>query len=370
LTAPGAGPSWTPHGSITDVEGIRVGHHQRTGRGWQTGTTAIIVADGATPGVDVSGSGPGTRETDALSPENLVDTVYGVCLSGGSAYGLSAADGVMAYLERRGLGFPVGDDRSHVVPIVPAAVIFDLGRGGNFANRPDPRFGHRAATTARARQRRWGAVGAGTGARAGGLQGGVGTACLTVPLPQPMRSGAGGPQELSSLVTVGALAVVNAHGTAIDPANGLPWEHRDFGLRRPSTTDRRALRSLVSGASDSRLNTTIGVVATSAALTKAEAGKMAAVANDGLARAIRPAHSLVDGDTIFALATGRDELPTADAPERPRVMAVNGLLAAAAEAFALACTHAVLSATTLGDALAYRDVCPSAWRSATTRSNT
>ena len=153
----------TDWGSITDVPGVRVGHYERVGRGWRTGTTAVIVPAGATPGVDVRGGGPGTRETDALRPENLVPTVHAVCLTGGSAYGLAAADGVVAWLEHRRLGFPVGldDEPEQIVPIVPAAVIFDLGRGGRFGNRPTPEFGSagggprpRRGTSARRRRGR------------------------------------------------------------------------------------------------------------------------------------------------------------------------------------------------------------------------
>ncbi|MGA9275727.1 P1 family peptidase, partial [Ilumatobacter sp.] len=136
MTAPDA-----PFGSILDVAGIGVGHHQRTGRGWQTGTTVVTAVAGATPGVDVRGGGPGTRETDALRPENLVQQINAVTLTGGSAYGLAAADGVVRELEDRHIGFPVAD---HVVPVVPGAVIFDLGRGGDVSHRPDPDFGRRA----------------------------------------------------------------------------------------------------------------------------------------------------------------------------------------------------------------------------------
>ncbi len=161
----------TPFGSILDVPGIGVGHHQRIGTGWQTGTTVLIAQNGATPGVDVRGGGPGTRETDALRPENLIRTIHAITLTGGSAYGLAAADGVVELLEAAGLGFPIGDG---VVPVVPAAVIFDLARGGIFANRPDASFGARAARGALSGRRTpsWGSVGAGTGACAGGLQGG------------------------------------------------------------------------------------------------------------------------------------------------------------------------------------------------------
>lgn len=337
------------------MPGLRVGHHQRTGRGWQTGTTVVLAPAGATPGVDVRGGGPGTRETDALAPHNLVEQVHSVCLTGGSAYGLAAAHGVMQWLEEHHLGFPVGPadaDPALVVPIVPAAVIFDLGRGGSFANRPDAEFGRRAAANARAGQRRWGTVGAGTGARAGGLQGGVGTASTVVRLPR---------NEGPSIdVVVGALAVVNANGSVVDPRRGLPWVTTDLLRTRPSAAERALLVESLTG--QAALNTTIGVVATSARLTKAETGKLASVAHDGLARAIRPAHSMVDGDTVFGLATGDVELSAAPTRLRTtdtRVADLNRLLAAAADVFAAACVHGIVSATTIGEAVAYLDLCPS-----------
>ncbi len=352
--------NFTPVGSITDVPGINVGHYQRTGRGWQTGTTAVIAPGGAVPGVDVRGGGPGTRETDALAPENLVDQINGICLTGGSAYGLAAADGVMTWLEGQGLGFPISSESEQVgvVPVVPAAVIFDLGRGGAFDNRPGHDFGYRAARSARRQQTKWGSVGAGSGAKAGSLQGGVGTASTIVTISED--------QDLPGVdVVVGALAVVNANGSIIDADIGLPWEHRDFNLRRPVTAERRTLRELADGQATPRLNTTVGVVATSAQLSKSEVSKFASVAHDGLARAIRPAHSMFDGDTIFGLATG-DQLLTSDAPTiglpGSRNGALNQLLIAAAETFANACTHAILAANTIGDFRSYRDICPSAIR--------
>ena len=344
-----------PVGSITDVSGIRVGHHQRIGRGWQTGTTVVHVPHGATPGVSVRGGGPGTRETDALRPENLVQTIHAVCLTGGSAFGLAAADGVVSWLEERALGFPVGpaDDPDGVVPIVPAAVVFDLGRAGRFDHRPTADFGRRAIAASRVRQVSWGSVGAGAGARAGGLQGGVGTASTTVQIGAP---------EALLFVRVGALAVVNANGTPIDPATGLPWDPGRFELRAPNARDRARLgRRLTGQAAD--LNTTIGVVATSAALSKTEVSKMADVAHDGMARAIRPAHSMFDGDTIFGLATGDDDigdLPPAMQSTASRQRNLNLILRAAADTFASACTHAVLSAAKIGTADAYVDVVPSA----------
>lgn len=332
----------TPSGSILDVAGVRVGHHQRSGRGWQTGTTVVLAANGATPGVDVRGGGPGTRETDALRPENLVREIHAITLTGGSAYGLAAADGVMAVMSDVGLGFAIGGG---VVPIVPAAVIFDLGRGGAFANRPDASFGERAARRALAGRSApaWGSVGAGTGARAGGLQGGVGTASRTVHLD-------------GATVTVGALAVVNANGSVIDPTTALPWQPDGLSMPRPTAGSRRAVRDVLNVASSPALNTTIGVVALDADLTKAECSKVAAVAHDGLARAIRPAHAMTDGDTVFTLATGGVRLDSPDHPRPGRIAQLNAILVAAADAFAAACTHAVVSATSIGDAPAWRDL--------------
>ena len=354
----------TTLGSITDVAGVLVGHHQRAGRGWQTGTTVVLVPDGATPGVDVRGGGPGTRETDALRPENLVDTVHAICLTGGSAFGLSAADGVMEVLEARGLGVPIGGDTPGTVPVVPTAVIFDLGRGGDFGHRPDPMFGRRAVSGARRQQQRWGSVGAGTGALAGGLQGGVGTASTVVELGDG-RAGADEPRT----ITVGATAVVNSNGSPVDPSTGRLWHHPASLLHPPSRADARRIRDLLeneSATESPRLNTTIGVVATSATLTKAETSKLAAVAHDGLARAIRPAHSMFDGDTVFALATGADELgsdSTVIREQGSRHHELNLVLAAAADTFAAACAHAIASATAIGSAPAYVDVCPTTARS-------
>ena len=207
----------TDHGSITDVPGIWVGHHQRSSRGWRTGATVVFAPEGAVAGVDVRGGGPGTRETDALVPWNLVDRINAVCLTGGSAYGLAAADGVMDYLAEQDLGFRVGPDKGEVVPVVPTAVIFDLGRGGSFASRPDAGFGYRAAAAASAKERRRGSVGAGMGAVAGGLRGGIGMASSKVVFTVD------GTHDVA--VTVGALCVVNARGSLIDATTGLP-HHR------------------------------------------------------------------------------------------------------------------------------------------------
>ncbi len=341
-------------GGLTDVPGVKVGHAHRIGRGWRTGTTVVLLPDAATVGVDIRGGGPGTRETDLLSPTATIDTAHALCLTGGSAYGLSAAGGVMQFLEARGIGFRVGQGDREVVPLVPAAVIFDLGRGGSFDHRPDHGFGLRAARAARSGPVAVGSVGAGAGARARGLQGGVGTASIT----------------LADGVVVAALAVVNAAGSVIDPETGLPWEPGSIRLRRPSAADRARLRAHLDTATPP-LNTTIGLVATTAALTKAECSKFAAVAHDGLARAVRPVHSLLDGDTVFGVATGRDDLgamapPTdRDAPfRRERVVRLNAVLEAGARCFAAACTDAVTLAVATGDDPSYRDLCPTAFPTA------
>jgi L-aminopeptidase/D-esterase-like protein len=341
-------------GGLTDVPGVAVGHYQRVASGWRTGTTVVLVPGGATGGVDVRGGGPGTRETDLLRPENLVHQVHAIALTGGSAYGLCVADGVMAFLRDRGVGFPVGDRAGEVVPIVPAAVIFDLGRGGRFEHHPDASFGAAAARRARRGLFLEGAVGAGTGAVAGTLQGGIGTCSTT----------------LGDGTVVAALAAVNAAGSVIDPASGVPWVLDGIELRRPSASDRRRLREHLEAAAAAAtrpLNTTIGVVASSARLSKAECTKLAAVAHDGLARAVRPAHSMFDGDTVFALATGQGELVEPAGDERfrsvrGRAAAVNRLLDAGAVCFAAACTRAVVTAGAhRGGPPSYRDLCPSAF---------
>jgi L-aminopeptidase/D-esterase-like protein len=340
----------TSDGRITDVAGVSVGHATASRRGWRTGTTVVLLAakpgDGATAGVDVRGGGPGTRETDVLRPGNLVHHAHAICLTGGSAYGLAAADGVMHELEARGIGFPVATTTSPgVVPIVPAAVVYDLARGGVFGNRPDASFGARAVRAAR-REVVEGAVGAGTGTVSGTLQGGVGTASTTLP----------------DGTVIGALAVVNSVGSVIDPATGLPWEPAAHRLRRPTRAERDALGERLQPAA-APLNTTIGVVATSAGLAKSECTKLAAISHDGMARAVRPVHTMFDGDTVFAVSTGHAPAAPADADEaRARAAQLNAILDAAARCFAVACTRAVLEASSVpGGPPSYRDLCPSAF---------
>ena len=328
---------------ITDVPGVLVGHHHRVGDGWASGTTVVLVPEGAVGAVDQRGGAPGTRETNLLEPENLVQRVNAICLSGGSAYGLAAADGVMRWLAERNLGFPVGMQPHEVVPIVPAAVLFDLPRS-DWGNRPDASFGYAACSAAAGGPVAQGTVGAGAGAVVGSLKGGVGTA-----------------SEVVGEFTVGALAAVNAAGEGVDLATGRAYaaDHEvdgEFGVRWPSRPGSVQARR-------TDLNTTIGVVAVDAALSKAEARRLTVAAQDGLARAVRPAHGMFDGDTVFALATGARELPSADGPFglAARAGTLDALCAAAARVFARAMVHGMLSATAAGGVPAYRDVWPEAF---------
>ncbi|MFB7598916.1 P1 family peptidase [Streptomyces sp. NPDC056160] len=297
--------------ALTDVAGVRVGHATLAGGGWLTGTTVVLAPEGgAVAAVDVRGGGPGTKETDALDPRNLVRTVEAVVLTGGSAYGLDAASGVMAWLEERGRGVHVGPDPSHVVPVVPAACVFDLGRGGDFRARPDAATGREAVEAAAASEPGapvpQGCVGAGTGAAVGPVKGGIGSASTL----------------LASGVTVAALVVANAAGSAVDPETGVLYGELFQG--RAEYPDARvhetALRRLAEAAARNGpppLNTTLAVVATDADLSKAQAQKLAGTAHDGIARAVRPVHLLNDGDTVFALATGARPLAPDPGPPVP-----------------------------------------------------
>ncbi|MGA5068040.1 P1 family peptidase [Streptomyces exfoliatus] len=321
--------------SITDVGGLRVGHARAPGGGALSGTTVVLGPEGGVvAAVDVRGGGPGTRETDALDPRNVVQRIDAVVLTGGSAYGLDAAAGVMAWLEERHRGVRVGPDPSHVVPVVPAACVFDLGRGGDFSARPDAATGRAAVEAADASgdhaRVETGAVGAGTGAVVGGLRGGVGTASTV----------------LDSGITVGALVVVNAVGSAVDPTTGALYGSyfADGGppsFPAPAVREAAARRLAEARASAAPppLNTTLAVVATDAVLTRAQAQKVAGTAHDGIARALRPVHLMNDGDTVFALATGVRELPEAPGP-----LALNEILAAGGDLVTRAIVRAVLAA--------------------------
>ncbi|MDP9825458.1 putative pantetheine hydrolase [Kineosporia succinea] len=321
------GPRW---GSLTDVPGFRVGHAQRTEDGWLSGVTVVVPPAGTVGAVDVRGGGPGTHETDALDPTTLVPTVDAVTLTGGSAFGLASAGGVQRWCLEQGLGFaagPVSDPRSVLVPIVPAAAVFDLGRGGDVATHPDAELGYEAAASAGFDTPR-GVIGAGTGALAARmtLKGGIGSAALQLP---------GG-------VVVGALVVLNALGSPLDTTTGalLGTAFVPPGLPRPpmpsAAENASYLAELAAAAPPPAANTTLAVVATNATLDPARTRRTATAAHDGLARSLAPAHTLLDGDTVFALASGEVEL------DFPDVVAVQ---AAAADAVMLAVMDAVLAAT-------------------------
>lgn len=351
-----------PTDSLGDVTGLLVGHHHELdpgatlGSGAATGSTVVAARGGATAAVDVRGGGPGTRETDLLEPSHSVQRVDAVLLTGGSAYGLAAADGVMRWLEEHGHGIPMGEP-GQVVPIVPGAVIFDLPVG-SWRIRPTAEFGYRAAERAAARFAT-GTVGAGVGARAGILKGGVGTASARI---------ADGP---AAGVTVAALMVANPVGSVFDPTTGLPWgisaaNAAEHGLRVPDPAELAAANALGDKGTvldTTMLNTTIGVVATDARLSKASCRRVAVAGHDGLARAVRPAHSPLDGDTIFALATGTregapgDAVPAAFLGELPVLAAV---CVAAAACVERAIVNAVLTATSVAGIPTYREVFPSA----------
>ena len=322
------------------IEGFEIGHHTADGDGWLTGTTVVLARAGAIGGVDVRGGGPGTRETDLLDPRAVIEQVHAVVLTGGSAFGLAAADGVMAGLEAAGIGFPDGPEPGQVVPIVPAAVIFDLGRGGVFSHRPTAEFGARALAAASADPPETGCVGAGAGAMCAGLKGGFGYAEL----------------RLDSGVSVAAAVAVNAAGSAVDPNTGRLWADREHRLATPTDAERAELTGTASQAPPP-VATTIGVILTNATLTKAQASKVASIGHDGMARAIRPVHSMLDGDTVFCLASGRRP---ANPEPFPALVEFNRLLAAAADVFTDACLDAILSATGRGHRSSYAELAPSA----------
>ena len=316
---PSASPALFP-GSITQVRGLEVGQFTDPRR--PTGCSVVIARTGAVGGVDVRGAAPGTRETDLLDPANLVGVVHAVLLTGGSAWGLDAAGGVMRWLEEEGVGLYVGSAPGQVVPIVPAAVLFDLHLG-DARIRPDAAAGY-AACQAAGDEIAQGNAGAGAGATVGKLFG----------MPYAMKGGIGTASVTLEGVTVGALIAVNALGDVVDPAAGTP-------IAGARTEDGQQLRGSVVAAlaGDKPLallagaNTTIGVVATDAPLTKAQCQRLAGAGHDGLARAIRPVHTMSDGDTLFALSTGM-----------AGALDFNVLCTMAGEAVARACVNAVQSA--------------------------
>ncbi|WP_104062625.1 P1 family peptidase [Arthrobacter sp. 4R501] len=319
-------------GAITDVPGIRVGHEQKTGDGWLTGVTVVLPPRGTVGSADVRGGGPGTHETDALDPTTLVSTVDAVVLTGGSAYGLVSAHGAQRWCEENGRGFAV---TGGVVPIVPAAAIFDLGRGGDFSARPTADMGY-AATVAAAAETDGhdvgrGSVGAGTGAMIGRGQfkGGVGTASVT----------------LENGVVVGALAVVNALGFPIVDGRQEPQPSArsvvpplDARFRAPEPADRDG--------GPPPLNTTLVVVATNAVLDPAECYRTASAAHAGLARALNPSHTLADGDTVFCLATG--EVALDRSTETARQVSLITLQSAAADVVRLAILDGISASSISG----------------------
>ena len=281
---------------LTAVSGLEVGHHTLPDR--PTGCTAVLAREGATAGVDVRGSAPGSREHALLDPRATVDCVHGLLLSGGSAFGLAAADGVMRYLEESGVGFDTGFAR---VPIVPAAILFDLGVGAPSAPRPDAEAGYRAAAAATNGPVVQGSVGAGAGATVGKLAG----------MFRAMRGGLGS-ASLRCLdgTTVAALFAVNALGDIIDPADG----RLVAGVRTESGDALADARLLLRQGLDTAglmegSQTTLGIVATDATLSKAQTAALARMAQVGLSRSIYPVHTPWDGDTVFALATSTRKAP-------------------------------------------------------------
>jgi L-aminopeptidase/D-esterase-like protein len=313
----------TATGAIVDVPGLQVGHFTHSQR--LTGCSVVLAPDGAVAAVDVRGAAPGTRETDLLDPSNLVERVHAVLLSGGSAFGLDAATGVMRWLDDHGIGFDTGYGR---VPIVPAAVLFDLPvvrPGDDPTIRPDAEAGYSACQAASDQTPAAGNVGAGAGACVGKLFG----------LDRAMKGGIGNASVRVGPWVVGALVACNAIGDVLDPATG----HIIAGAR---TSDGQGLldtqAALLRGECSTRpmpgTNTTIGVVATNATLSKAQARRLAMSAHDGLARAIRPAHTTLDGDTLFALATCSESAA-------PDLMLLTVM---AAEATALATVDAIYQA--------------------------
>ena len=328
-------------GGLTDVEGIKVGHFTETRR--PTGCTVVLCEKGATCGVDVRGGAPGTRETDLLNPINLVQEIYGLVLSGGSAYGLDTATGVMRYLEEKGIGYKAGaatepKGETIVVPIVPAAILIDLGVG-DWRIRPNAESGYKACVAANTGKIAEGNVGAGAGATVGkffgskyAMKGGFGTASI--------RAGNTG-------VVVAAMAAVNAAGDIRDPrtakiiAGARTEDGKGFRDAMAQIRNGHGVSPLGAGT-----NTTLGVIATNAKLNKDQATKIAQMAQDGFARAINPSHTPVDGDTIFAIGTGTT---TAHA----ETWAIGAL---AADVMATAVVRAIMQAESIPGYPSYRDM--------------
>ena len=321
-------------GAITDIAGLKVGHFTDARR--PTGCTVLLCERGVMAGVDVRGAAPGTRETDLLHPLATIETVHALLLTGGSAFGLAAADGVMRWLDEHGHGIQVGPAR---IPIVPAAVLFDLWVG-DARIRPDAAAGHAACEAASPAAPAQGSVGAGAGASVGKLFG----------LPHAMKGGIGTASIRVGAVTVAALVAVNAIGDVVDPASGRVIAGAGAADGRSALG---SVDALIAGRGPTALMegmaTTIGIVATDARLTKAQTNKLASMAHDGLARSINPVHTANDGDVLFALATGASGRPAAT----PGHLTLLGTLAAEVTA------RAVLNAVRAACGLAQPDL-PSA----------
>ncbi len=323
-----------PAGSIVDVSGVRVGHYTDARR--PTGCTVVIFDNGAVAGVDVRGAAPGTRETDLLNPLNTVQKINALLLAGGSAYGLDAASGVMRYLEENKMGYHVG---TAIVPIVPAAILFDLGVG-DWKIRPDAQAGYAACMAAASTAPREGNVGAGAGATVGKMFGmqaamksGLGTASVKMP---------------ESDLVIGAIVAVNAVGDVRDRESG-----RILAGARGKEGFMDCMAQMMHGATlpghhavEEGAHTTIGIVVTNALFTKSEATKVAQMAHDGLARTINPVHTAADGDTIFAAGTGTSSV-------RANVTTIGAI---GAEVMARAVNRAVLNATGIAGLPAHRDL--------------
>lgn len=345
-----------PRNDITDVAGIAVGQYHRIDAPWLSGTTVVVPSEGTVASVDVRGGGPGTRETDCLEPTTMVSSVDAICLSGGSAYGLDAASGVMRWLAEQQRGFRVGPDDHHVVPIVPTAVLFDLGAGGNFHHQPDASFGYAAAQAVSTEAVAQGVVGAGAGARSGGMKGGLGSASAV----------------LENGVTVGCVVAVNSAGSPVDPRTGELWGAR-YGIGDEftwlGTADSADLAAWANRPKDPPpLNTTLAILAVDVPLTKTECKRLATIGHDGMARALNPIHQYTDGDLVFGLATGKREFPDPATTNVPvgaiqagnaRVFQLNEIFNAASECVTRAIVHAVLHASSIGQWKSYRDTFPS-----------
>ena len=318
---------------LTAIASLKVGHHTLTER--PTGCTVILTgADGAVGGVWVGGGAPGTRDIELLDPSNTVPRLHAIVLSGGSAFGLAAADGVMRFLDEGNIGFQT---RAGKVPIVPSAILYDLAFGGKPDARPGPDCGYRAATSANGEAVAEGNVGAGAGATVGKLN----------DMPNAMKGGIGSSAiVLPDGTIVAALVAVNAVGDVIDPATGRIVAGARNADGKGFADARLLIRRGAAFTPRPGEHTTIGVVATNATLSKAQARKVAQMAHDGLARAVTPAHTPADGDTIFALATG-------DRPGEPDMMRLGAL---AAEAMSEAILRAVLAAKASGGLPAARDL--------------